>query len=116
MGKFKEGNWVRAIVNMYSRTTYMKPCKIIEVINEYMIKVETCDTCEVWDVKSEYFDYVPLHEILHKGDIVYHKSIKDIDFTFDSYLVDGIRVLNNTTNTLECLSFNDIVYRKVFEV
>lgn len=27
MNKFKEGDWVSAIVDRYSRTTYMKPCK-----------------------------------------------------------------------------------------
>lgn len=70
MNKFKDGDWVRAIVDRYSRTSYMKPCKVIEIIDEYKIKVETCDTCEVWDVESKNFDYVPLHEILHKGDTV----------------------------------------------
>lgn len=116
MNKFKKGDWVRAIVDRYSRTTYMKPCKVIEVIDEYKIKVETCDTCEVWDVESKNFDYVPLHEILHKGDIVYHKSIKETSFTFEGYLREGIMVVNNTTNVKECLLFKDIVYRKSFKV
>lgn len=47
MNKFKEGDWVRAIVDRYSRATYMKPCKIIKVIGDNIIKVRTIDTSEV---------------------------------------------------------------------
>lgn len=50
MNKFKDGDWVRAIVDRYSRTTYMKPCKITEVIDDNFIKVRTIDTNEVWEV------------------------------------------------------------------
>ena len=36
MNKFKDGDWVRAIVDRYSRTIYMKPCKIIKVIEDIL--------------------------------------------------------------------------------
>ena len=74
MNKFKKGDWVRAIVDRYSRTTYMKPCKIIKVIDDNIIEVITIDTNEVWEVESKNFDYCPVNHILHKGDDIGKKD------------------------------------------
>lgn len=67
MNKFKKGNLVRDIVDRYSRTTYMKPCKIIKVIDDNLIKVSVIDTNEVWVVESKNFGYYPVNHILHEG-------------------------------------------------
>lgn len=116
MGKFKEGDWVRAIIDRYSRTTYMKPCKVIEVIDEYMIKVKTCDTCEVWDVESKNFDYCPVNNILHEGDDIGNKRYPDIEYTFEKYGRYGIEARNKIMGYLEIISFEDILYRSGFKV
>ena len=116
MNKFKEGDWVRSIVDRYSRTSYMKPCKVMKVIDDYLIKVTPIDYNEVWEVESKNFDYVPLHEMLHKGDIIRSKLYPDIEFTFLEYLRYGVRVENGFIPYKDYISFDNIIYKNCFKV
>lgn len=116
MNKFKEGDWVRAVVDRYSRTTYMKPCKVIEVIDKYLIKVETCDTFERWKVESKDFDYCPLNHILHEGDDIDNKRYPDIEYTFVKYERYGIEARNKIMGYLETIPFENILYQSGFKV
>jgi hypothetical protein len=116
MNKFKEGDWVRSIVDRYSRTSYMKPCKVIEVINDYMIKVETCDTYEIWEVESKNFEKCPLNHILHEGDDIGNKRYHDIEYTFVKYERYGIKARNKIMGYLESIPFEYIMYQSGFKV
>lgn len=116
MNKFKESDWVRAIVDRYFITTYMKPCKITEVINDNLIKVRTIDTDEVWEVESKSFDYVPLNEVLHEGDNVGNRRYPDIEYTFVKYERYGIEARNKIMGYLETIPFEDILYQSGFNV
>jgi len=116
MNKFKEGDLVRAVVDRYSRTSYMKPCKVIEVMDKYTIKVETCDTFERWEVESKDFGYCPLNHILHEGDDVGNKRYPDIEYTFVKYGIYGIIARNKILGYLETIPFEDIMYQSRFKV
>lgn len=116
MNKFKEGDWVRAIVDRYSRTSYMKPCKVVKVIDDCLIRVKTCDTFEKWEVESKNFDYCPLNHILHEGDDVGNKRYPDIEYTFVKYERYGIEARNKIMGYLETISFEDIMYQSGFKV
>lgn len=116
MNKFKEGYWVRAIVDRYSRTTYMKPCKIIKVIDNNIIKVRTIDTNEVWKVESKNFDYCPVNHILHEGDDIDNKRYPNIEYTFVKYERYGIEARNKIMGYLETIPFEDILYQSGFKV
>ena len=116
MNKFKEEDWVRSIVDRYSRTTYMKPCKVIEVIDDSLVRVNPVDTKEIWEVESKNFDYCPLHEILHEGDTVYHKGFKNTEYAFIQYLRYGIEVKTKDKYHIDYIEFDNIVYRKPFKV
>lgn len=116
MNKFKEGDWVRAIVDRYSRDTYMKPCKIIKVIGDNIIKVRTIDTNEVLEVESKNFDYCPVNHILHEGDDIGNKRYPDIEYTFVKYERYGIEARNKIMGYLETIPFEDILYQSGFKV
>lgn len=116
MNKFKEEDWVRAIVDRYSRTTYMKPCQVIEVLNSYIIVVKPIDFMETWEVESKNFDYCPLNHILHEGDGVGNKRYPDIEYTFTKYERYGIEVRNKIMGCLETIPFKDIMYQSGFKV
>lgn len=116
MNKFKEGDWVRAIVDGYSRATYMKPCKIIKVIGDNIIKVRTIDTNEVLGVESKNFDYCPVNHILHEGDDIGNKRYPDIEYTFVKYERYGIEARNKIMGYLETIPFEDILYQSGFKV
>lgn len=116
MNKFKKGDWVRATVDRYSRTTYMKPCMVIEVIDDYLIRVSPIDYNEFWEVESNNFDYCPLNHILHKGDDIGNKRYPDIEYTFVKYERYGIEARNKIIGYLESIPFEDIMYQSGFKV
>ena len=116
MNKFKKGDWVRATVDRYSRTSYMKPCKVIEVIDNLFIRVKPIDFEEEWEVESNNFDYCPLNHILYKGDDVGNKRYPDIEYTFIKYERYGIKARNKIIGYLESIPFEDIMYQSGFKV
>lgn len=116
MDKFKKGDWVRAIADIYSITSYMKPCRVIEVINDNLIVVYPINAKETWKVESKYFDYCPLNHILHEGDDIGNKRYPDIEYTFVRYERYGIEARNKIMGYLETIPFEDIMYQSGFKV
>ena len=88
----------------------------MKVIDDHLIKVTPIYSSELWEVESKNFDYVPLHEILHKGDIIRSKLYPDIEFTFQEYLRYGVSVTNVFSLYKDYIGFDDIIYKNCFKI
>ena len=94
----------------------MKPCKVIKVIDDYLIRVNPIGTAELWEVESKNFEKCPLNHILHEGDDIGNKRYTDIEYTFVKYERYGIEARNKIMGYLESISFEDIIYQSGFKV
>ena len=85
---FKVGDIVWAKVSKYSVTFYHRPCRVLEVIGNY-IKVEVLNSDGRFTVEKDKFEVITHDKIINYGDKVYHKNLKKY-LTFISYIDSDI--------------------------
>ena len=73
---FKVGDIVWAKVSKYSITFYHRPCRVLEVVGNY-IKVEVLDNGGIFTVEKDKFEVITPDKIINYGDKVYHKELKE---------------------------------------
>jgi hypothetical protein len=109
---FKVGDIVRCITDKYGITTYKRPCEIVGIPNKENIDVRCLGgDSSIFEVRASLFEFVPKHEILHKG--MYVEDKYEEKYKFKGYGARGIRVEHHWR---EFLDYDDIVYHKHFKV
>nr|DAN77842.1 MAG TPA: hypothetical protein [Caudoviricetes sp.] len=111
---FKIGDIVRCKTDRYGITTYKRPCEVVEIISDDKINVRCLDSdSSIYDVDTNLFELVPLHEILYKGREV--KNSRGELYKFIKYHQNGISV-ESPRFCDDFISYDDIRYIKKFTV
>ena len=90
---FRVGDKVWAKTNIYSMTSYHRPCKVLSAWGD-IITVKVLDSSFTYEVKATNFELAPLGAILEIGDKLIHKDTKEklilkIILKMDMYFVQN---------------------------
>lgn len=111
---FEVGDIVRCKTNKYGITTYKRPCKVVGILSDDKINVRCLGSgSSIYDVDTNLFELVPLHEIIHKGMEV--KNSRGELYKFIRYHQNGIFV-ESPRFWDDFISYDDIMYIKKFIV
>ena len=86
MSKVDDIVWAK--VSKYSVTFYHRPCRVLEVVGNY-IKVEVLHNSDIFTVEKDKFEVITHDKIINFDDKVYHKELKKY-LIFISYIGSDI--------------------------
>lgn len=111
---FKIGDIVRCKEDIYGITTYKRPCEIVDILSDEKIDVRCLGSDgSTYKVDAEFFELVPLDEILTRG--MYVKNDEGELFKFIGYKSNGVHV-SHPTFLDDFIQYDDIIYIKKFTV